>query len=330
MSGIPELPFEIYEDAFADIIGIKPELLTIGKNFGFTEGPVYFSIEGKEEGYLLFSDQTYDNINMIKWYGVEPFQVATELSWSAPAVFRHPSNVANGQTADLKGRLLTAETTARRISITDHHGVISTLIGFYKGRPLNSPNDLIVKSDGSVWFTDPTYGALQHPQHGELPSRVYRFDPLTDRLDIVIEDLKMPNGIAFSPDESILYVIDSAAVQAPHTYYHHHPHAVYAYEVHSNGKDLGKRKDFAVISPGFPDGMRVDRQGNIYVGASDGVQVFNPSGKMMGKIFLNKQVGNLTFGGKDNNILFICASDEVCIVKLNTKGAKDVPMIQSQ
>ena len=130
-------------------------------------------------------------------------------------IFRHPSSIADGQTLDLTGRLLTAETTGRRVSVTEHDGTNKTLVGLYQGKPLNSPNDLVVKSDGTVWFTDPSYGCLQFPQECYLPNNVYRFDPKTNTLHAVIENLKMPNGIAFSPDEKILYVIDSAAIQAP-------------------------------------------------------------------------------------------------------------------
>jgi gluconolactonase len=325
----PQLPLEVYSEEFAQILGEKPKLILLANCFGFTEGPVYFAkSKDSEEGYLLFTDQLHDNINMIKWYGLDPFNQITSLSWSAPAVFRHPSSIADGQTADLEGRLLTAETTGKRVSITQPDGRVETLVGMYQGKPLNSPNDLVVKSDGSVWFTDPSYGCLQFPQECYLPNNVYRYDPAAKELTVVISDLKMPNGIAFSPDEKILYAIDSAAIQAPKTYYENNAHALYAYDVAPDGKTLGKQHLFAVVSPGFPDGMRLDEKGNIYVGALDGVQVFNPQGKLIGKILLPKETANLTFGGKDNNILFICSSDSVWAIKLNTKGAKPVPVLR--
>lgn len=323
----PQLPLEVYAPEFAEILGFKPQLVHLAKGFGFTEGPVYFSVDGGEEGYLIFTDQLNDNIDMIRWHGLKPFNQISDLSWSDAVIFRHPSNIADGQTADLQGRLLSAETTGKRVSITEADGTVSTLVGFYQGKPLNSPNDLVVKSDGTVWFTDPSYGSLQFPQESYLPNNVYRFDPKTKDLTVVIDSLKMPNGIAFSPDESILYVIDSAAIQAPRTYYTQNPHAIYAFDVLEGGQKLTNKRVFAVVSPGFPDGMRLDKKGNIYVGALDGVQVFNPQGKLIGKILMPKETANLTFGGKDNNVLFICSSDSVWAIKLNAQGAKPVPVL---
>lgn len=327
LSDTPQLPLEVYSEEFGKIIGTKPQLVHLAEGFGFTEGPVYLQVKNSEEGYLIFTDQLNDNIMILRWHGILPYNQITPLSWSKPVIFRHPSNIADGQTADLQGRLLTAETTGRRVSITDFNGEVKTLVGFYEGKPLNSPNDLVVKSDGSVWFTDPGYGCLQFPQECYLPNNVYRFDPVTQQLDAIIKDLKMPNGIAFSPDEKILYVIDSGAIQAPRTYYEKYPHAIYAYDVAPDGKTVSNQRLFTVVSPGFPDGMRLDIHGNIYVGALDGIQVFNPKGVMIGKILMPKETANLTFGGKDNNILFICSSNSVWAIKLNTTGAKKVPEI---
>lgn len=330
ISTTPQLPLEVYEDEFAHILGTKPQLVHIAEGFGFTEGPAYVSIKDSEEGYLLFTDQINDNILILRWHGLQPYNQITPLSWSKPVVFRHPSNIADGQTIDLQGRLLTAETTGRRVSITELNGEVKTLVGFYDGKPLNSPNDLVVKSDGTVWFTDPGYGCLQFPQVCYLPNSVYRFDPVTQKIEAIITNLKMPNGIAFSPDEKILYVIDSGAIQAPRTYYEKYPHAIYAYDVTHEGSKLENPRQFAVISPGFPDGMRLDIHGNIYVGALDGVQILNPQGKMIGKIRLPKETANLTFGGKDNNVLFICSSDSIWAIKLNTQGAKKISEISKK
>jgi len=330
LSTTPQLPLEVYSEEFAKILGVKPQLIHLADGFGFTEGPVYLSIKNSEEGYLLFTDQLNDSIMILRWHGLLPYNQITPLSWSKPVIFRHPSNIADGQTADLEGRLLTAETTGRRVSITDFNGEVSTLVGFYKDKPLNSPNDLVVKSDGTVWFTDPGYGCLQFPQECYLPNNVYRFNPKDQTIDAIITDLKMPNGIAFSPDEKILYVIDSGAIQAPRTLYKNYPHAIYAYDVTENGTKVGNKRLFTVVSPGFPDGMRLDINGNIYVGALDGIQVFNPKGELIGKILMPKETANLTFGGKENNILFICSSDSIWAIKLNTKGAKKVPQISGK
>ncbi|MDB2613969.1 SMP-30/gluconolactonase/LRE family protein [Chlamydiales bacterium] len=324
VTAAPQLPLEVYDESFAKILGQRPKLVQIATGFGFTEGPVYLSYKDSDDGILIFTDQINDNINMIRWYGLKPFNQISDLSYSAPAIFRHPSNIADGQTPDLQGRLLTCETTGRRVSITEADGTVKTLAGFYEGKPLNSPNDVVVKSDGTVWFTDPSYGCLQFPQVCYLPNNVYRYDPKTDELTVVADNLEMPNGIAFSPDESILYLIDSAAIQAPMTYYEKKPHAIYAYPVEKGGKVLGKRSHLVTVSPGFPDGMRLDSEGNIYSGSLDGIQVYNPKGKMIGKIKLPKQTANLTFGGKDNDILFVCSSDSVWAIKLNAVGAVPV------
>ena len=159
----PQLPLEVHAPEVAGILGERPKLMRLATGFGFTEGPVYFSDTDDSSGYLIFTDQLNDNINMIRWNGLRPFNQISPLSWSAPAIFRHPSSIADGQTADLQGRLLTAETTGRRVSITEPDGTVRTLVGMYQGKPLNSPNDLVVKSDGTVWFTDPSYGCLQFP-----------------------------------------------------------------------------------------------------------------------------------------------------------------------
>jgi len=323
----PQLPLEVYDDSFAKILGTEPRLIHLAEGFGFTEGPVYVQMKDSELGYLFFTDQINDNILMLRWHGLDPYNKITPLSWDKPIVYRHPSNIADGQTADLQGRLLTAETTGRRVSITDFDGTVKTLVGLYQGKPLNSPNDLVVKSDGTVWFTDPSYGCLQFPQECYLPNNVYRYDPKTKELTVVISDLQMPNGIAFSKDERTLFVIDSGAIQAPRTYYEKKHHAIYAYDVAKDGKSVSNQRVFAVVSPGFPDGMRLDEHDNIYVGALDGIHVINPKGKVIGKILMPKETANLTFGGKNNNILFICSSNSIWAIKLNTKGAKPVPVI---
>ncbi len=325
----PQLPLEVYNEQFKEILGKEPKLHLLCNGFGFTEGPVYFSVKDQKPGYLLFTDQVNDKIHVIRWEGLDPFNQITALSYSAPAVFRHPSSIADGQTADLEGRLLTCETTGRRVSRTQGDGSIETLAGFFEGKPLNSPNDVVVKSDGSIWFTDPSYGALQFPQDAYLPNNVYRIDAKTQEITVVTSALKMPNGIAFSPDEKILYLIDSGAIEAPGTYYTKEPHVIYAFDVSEDGKKISNKRKFAEISPGFPDGMRLDVMGNVYVCALDGVHVLNPKGELLAKIKLPKQTANLTFGGFENNVLFICSSDSVWAIKLNTKGCKPVPVLAS-
>lgn len=325
-----QLPLEVYDEKFSQILGSKPKLIKIAGGFGFTEGLVYVAVKDLEEGYIFFTDQINDHILMIRWNGLSPYGTITPASWGECNVFRHPSNIANGQTLDGDGRLLVAETTARRVSITDFNGEVSTLVGEYKGKPFNSPNDLVMKSDGSVWFTDPSYGTLQFLHENFHPNNVYRFDPKTKEVHPVITDLKMPNGIAFSPDEKKLYIADSESVQGPDTYYEYKSHAIYVYDVDQDGKGVSGGKLFTKVSPGVPDGLKLDSSGNIYVGALDGVQVYSPEGSLIGKILMPKATANLSFGGKDNNILFICASDSIWAIKLNAKGAKEIPIIKKR
>jgi sugar lactone lactonase YvrE len=185
------------------------------------------------------------------------------------------------------------------------------------------------REEGYFFFTDQINdNILMLRWHGLLPYGT--ITPLSWSKPVVYHhpsNFQMPNGIAFSPDEKILYVIDSGAIQAPRTYYENKHHAIYAYDVVDEGKNVSNQRLFTKVSPGFPDGMRLDSKGNIYVGALDGIQVFNPSGKLIGKILMPKETANLTFGGKDNNILFICSSNSVWAIKLNARGAKPVPVI---
>ncbi len=190
----------------------------------------------------------------------------------------------------------------------------------YQGKRLNSPNDLVVKSDGTVWCSDPSYGSLQFPpQPAELPNNVYRYEPATGKLSAVESSLMMPNGLAFGPGEKKLYIIDSGAIQGPRTYFPYLPHRIYVYDVSADGTTISNKRLFADVTPGFPDGMHLDEKGNVYVGALDGIQVFNPQGNLIGKLLMAKETANLSFGGKDNNILFIGSTNTLWAIKLNTR-----------
>jgi gluconolactonase len=245
------------------------------------------------------------------------------MRWSEKggvSVYRQPCGNTNGHTTDLEGRLLSCETSGRRVSRTEHDGTVVTLADRYHGRRLTSPNDVVVKSDGSVWFTDPDYGFL-HPElgHGDKPeqprNRLYRVVPETGELTAVCEDFDKPNGLAFSPDESVLYVGDSGR-----THGEFRPHRVMAFDVKSS--TLENPRVFAEdIGPWVPDGMRVDVDGNLYVTAGDGVQCFGPSGNMIGKILTPEVAANCSFGMSDRQTLFIAATSSVWKVKLNTAGA---------
>jgi len=324
----PQLTVQALDPTFAAIVGRTPQLVPLATGFGFTEGPVFLKDRQGQGGMLFITDQIHNSIYSMRWNGLIDGQITPE-SWEKPKLFRNPSGVADGQTPDLQGHLLTAETTGRRVSITRNIEAnlkspapqSPSLVDSYQGKRLNSPNDLVVKSDGTVWFTDPSYGSLQFPpQPAELPNNVYRFDPKNKQLTVVVPGLVMPNGIAFGPGEKTLYVIDSGAIQGPRTYFPYLPHRIYKYNVAADGKTLTNKRLFANVAPGFPDGMRLDNKGNIYVGTLEGIHVLNTKGKLIGKFLMAKQTANLSFGGADNNILFIGSSNSLWAVKLNTQG----------
>ena len=324
----PQLPVQSFNPTFTAIVGRTPKLVPLATGFGFLEGPVFLKDSTGPGGLVLMTDQIHNSIYAMRWNGLVRGQIAPQ-SWEKPTLFRNPSGVADGQTADRDGNLLTAETTGRRVSITRAFSAnrrspdpqAPTLIGTFAGKRLNSPNDLVVKTDGSIWFTDPSYGSLQFPpQTAELPNNVYRYDPRTHQLSVVENSLMMPNGIAFGPNEATLYIIDSAAIQGLGTYFSDLPHNIYVYDVANNGRTLTNKRLFATIGPGFPDGMRLDENGNLYVGTLEGIHVMNPKGRLIGKLLLGRQTANLTFGGANNDILFIGSSDTLWAIKLNTRG----------
>ena len=236
--------------------------------------------------------------------------------------------MANGMTLDLDGHLLVCEqgTRAQHAGITrvdQTTASFDTVVDAWQGLRLNSPNDIVVKSDGTVWFTDPSYGFLQgfkgEPLIGDY---VYRFDPRSCRLSVVADSFDKPNGIAFSPDERILYITDSGANQAPGSYHVDRPHHILAFDV-IDGRHLANGRLLAVTTPGFPDGIKVDSAGRVYASAFSGVQVFNPAGDLVGEIHLPGAV-NFTFGGPDGNVLYITTDAAVWAAELNTTGTTTV------
>ena len=237
------------------------------------------------------------------------------------SVFRDFSNNSNGNTRDRQGRLITCEHGARRVTRTEPDGSITVLVDQFQGKKLNSPNDVVVKSDGTVWFTDPPYGILSdyegHVAEGEYGGcYVFRFDPATGALDAVVEDFNKPNGIAFSPDESKLYVVDTGRSHSPDGEHH-----IRVFSVDNQGR-LSGGEVFAEVSPGIPDGLRVDLHGNIWTSAGDGVQCYAPDGGCLGKITVPEPVSNLTFGGEKRNRLFITATTSLYAVYVATTGAQ--------
>jgi gluconolactonase len=275
------------------------------------EGPVY----APDEDALYFTTVPRDLRVAIKRLSFADGTIET---------IRESACMANGMTLGADGRLLvceqgTPERPAAIAAVDRATGEREALVEGWRGAPFNSPNDIVVKSDGSVWFTDPSYGALQgfKPQP-ELGDYVYRFDPASGDIAPVADDLDKPNGLAFSPDESILYVGDSGANQTAGSYDPTRPHHVVAYDV-IDGRHLGTRHLVAVVTPGFPDGLKVDSAGRLYASSFSGVQIFDPDGALIGEIALPGAV-NFTFGGADRNVLFITADTAIWAARLNATG----------
>jgi gluconolactonase len=236
-------------------------------------------------------------------------------------VFRTPSNFSNGNTRDRQGRLITCEHRERRVTRTEPSGEITVIADRYQGKRLNSPNDVVVKSDGSIWFTDPSYGISAEYEGGKVESEigscnVYRVDPADGTVSLVADDFSRPNGLAFSPDESILYIADSGFWPDPNG-----PHHIRAFKVEDRGR-LASGRIFADVSPGIPDGMRIDTDGNVWTSAGDGVHCLAADGTLLGKIRVPEIVANLCFGGPARNRLFICGHSSLYAVHVNARGAQ--------
>jgi len=276
----------------------------IASGMRWCEGPVWFG-DGR---YLLWSD--IPNSRIMRW----------DEETGAVSVFRKPSNNANGNTRDRQGRLLTCEHDARRVTRTEYDGTITVIADHYDGKPLNSPNDIVCKSDGSIWFTDPPFGILGnyegHVARPELPTNVYRWDPHSGKLAVAAGDVNRPNGLAFSPGESKLYIIEAGVA----------PRVIRAYDVVGGTRLSGARTLITAEPNGTPDGMRVDVDGNLWVGwgmgaeGLDGVAIFNPEGKPIGRIDLPERCANVCFGGIHRNRLFMCASTSLFSLYVNTQG----------
>ncbi len=293
---------EIYDDLMRVLIRPNAALIKLADGAIHSEGPVYFP----ENDSLIWSDAHGNRL----------------LGWSARdgvSVLRDPADYQNGNYRDLAGRLVSCSSGLRAVIRREHDGQWGVLCDRYQGNRLNSPNDLVVKSDGTIWFTDPPYGILApHQGYGgeqEQPgSYVYRFDPATDEIDAVVTDMLRPNGLAFSPDEAILYVSDTSAFDIPDGAHH-----IRAYDLVDN-RHTANGRTFAAIDPGQPDGLRVDRSGNVFTSSKDSVQVYTPDGTRIGKILVPETVANLTFGGRERDCLFIAAGRSLYAIDLNTQG----------
>ncbi|XP_077979891.1 gluconolactonase-like [Glandiceps talaboti] len=335
-------PFQSYTEEFADILGESPKLELLYESLNepaeFHEGPVYFSDD--LDGFLLYTNQPsadYTDPDTEPQIAIKRYDIAS----NTVSVFRNTSsaNMPNGQTKDSNGHLLTCEqgfrSTPARITRTNiATGESEVIVDSYYGRLLNSLNDVVVKSDGTIWFTDPSYGYVQGFKDApELGTFIYRYDPdgTDPKLTVVADDFKKPNGLVFSPDEKFLYVSDSGAVEGDGNYNVDFPHHIRRLEVH-DGRYLRNNQLLAVTLecvntaegqlPGIPDGIKVDICGNLYVGSGDGVEVFTPDGLPMGKILLGRGAPNLVFGGEYGNELYMLADAALYRVKLNIQGVE--------
>jgi gluconolactonase len=296
--------YEYFDRKFRDLTVPIAKIETLYDGCRWAEGPVWFA----DGGYLVWSD--IPNNRMLRW--------TPDLG---VGVFRANSNYANGNTRDREGRLVSCEHGGRRVTRTEPDGSITVIASHYNGKRLNSPNDVVVKSDGTIWFTDPIYGIMSdYEGYKAEPEQegcfVYRVDPKSGNVAVVADDFIKPNGLAFSPDESQLFVADSGFSHDPDG-----PHHIRRFEVGSDDR-LGGGNVFAEISPGVPDGFRFDTEGNLWTSARDGIICLAPSGDPLGKIRLPTMVANLTFGGPRRNRLFITATDRLFAVYVAVSGAQ--------
>ncbi len=298
-------PFEILDPRFRKIWAPIAQLEKLHTGMKFSEGAVYFA----DHRCVLFSD--IPNSRMLRW----------EEDTGQVSVFRQNENFSNGNTRDREGRLVTCEQGARRVTRTELNGSITVLADKWNGKRLNSPNDVVVKSDGSIWFTDPTYGISSYFEGGKAESEignrnVYRLDPKSGQLTVVVDDFAQPNGLAFSADESILYIVDSGIAPDPNG-----PHHIRKFQVTGDGKLRGGEV-LVEVAPGIPDGMRVDVDGNLWCTAQDGVHCITKEGELIGKVRVPEVCANVVFGGPLRNRLFICGSSSLYAVYTNTRGVQ--------
>jgi gluconolactonase len=299
----PDPSIRVVDPSFARYRVGNAAVERLATGFRWSEGPVWLG----DARSLLWSDIPNDRIMR---YDEEAGTVS---------VFRKPSNNANGNTRDRQGRLVTCEHDSRRVTRTEYDGTITVVLDGFDGRPLNSPNDVVVKSDDSLWFTDPPFGILGnyegHVAPVELPTNVYRVDK-HGAATAVIGDLPRPNGLAFSPDETKLYVVVSGAT----------PREIRVFDVVTSGTAVANGRVLVDCGVGIPDGLRCDTDGNLWCGwgggeGEDGVAVFNPAGTLIGRILLPERAANVCFGGARRNRLFMAASQSLYALYVNAQGA---------
>jgi len=296
--------FDIHDPRFRGLVLPNAPLVKLGEGFAWLEGPVWFA----DHDCLLVSDLPDDRI--LRW---------TESG--GVSVFRQPSGFANGHTRDRQGRLLGCSHRHRCITRTELDGCVTVLADRFEGKRLNSPNDIACRSDGTIWFSDPHYGINTDYEGGkqapELPPALYRFDPRDGSLRVVAADFEGPNGLCFSPDETLLYVSESGKQFAADPVQH-----IRVFDVLDDGARLSDSRVFHTVAPGFADGFRCDEDGRIWSSAADGVHCIAPDGTLLGRIKVPSLVSNLAFGGRNRARLFICASHTLYAIYTNTRGAE--------
>lgn len=292
--------FEAADSRFSTYVLGNAPVKQLATGFDWVEGPVWFG----DANCLLFSD--IPNNRIMRWSPNDGI-----------SIYREPSNYSNGHTRDLQGRLISCEHGTRRVIRTEHDGSITIIADSFEGKRLNSPNDVVVKSDGSIWFSDPHYGIMTNYEgfkaEQELPCNVYRIEPDTGKMTAVVTDLDCPNGLAFSHDETKLYVADTGKIFDEDA-----KRLIRCYQV--NDKTVTNGADFSTISPGCADGFRLDEDGNIWTSAADGVHCISPEGEFLGKILVPETVSNICFGGRAKHQLFITATTSLYCVTLNRSG----------
>ncbi|MGL4438966.1 MAG: SMP-30/gluconolactonase/LRE family protein [Bosea sp. (in: a-proteobacteria)] len=291
---------EVVDIAFKRFVMGNAPVHRLATGFDWVEGPVWFG----DANCLLFSD--IPNNRIMRW-----------IPERGVSVYREPSNFSNGHTRDRQGRLVSCHHGTRNVTRTEYDGSITVLADSYRGKRLNSPNDVVVKSDGTIWFTDPHYGILTnyegHQSEQEQPCHVYRLDPADGSITAVITDMACPNGIAFSPDEDFLFVSDTGRM------FGDDPTHIRRFTIRANGQVSGGDV-FHAVDYGVSDGIRFDVDGNLWSSAADGVHCINPSGSLLGKILVPETVSNVCFGGRGKHRLFITASTSLYAIALNRTG----------
>jgi gluconolactonase len=297
--------FTVLDDRFSRLFTPAANVHKLASGLHWAEGPAYFPL-GR---FLVFSDAP--NNRMMRY----------DECNGQTSVFRQPSNNTNGNTVDRQGRLISCEHQARRVSRTEHDGAITILADRHDGKRFNSPNDVVVKSDDTIWFTDPTYG-IDNDYEGDRAeseigaSHLYRLDTKSGAIAAVGTDFVQPNGLAFSPDESKLYVADTGRTHRPDG-----PAHIRVFDVTEDGR-LGQGRVFAECTAGLFDGFRIDTAGRVWTSAFDGVHCYEPDGTLIGKINIPEIVANVCFGGPKRNVLYICATTSLYSVKLFVSGTK--------